>query len=235
MIGNVDWLLRIDVDAAAWMYAALVGVYLPIVATRARSRLANAAEPAPRAFRKGAAAVQVAMLTLATVVAWTHGLRTLPLPVAAWEWLLVAPAVALVELLRWVAWKTMTLEQRRSLWVRTILPSRAELPEWTALTLLAAVTEEITYRGLLFGILAAATGSLVVSSLLCAVTFGAAHAPQGLRSQILIGTLALVLHALVIVTGSLLPAMVVHATANLIAGARGDKRFRELDAGRQIA
>src|SRR5690349_20297140 len=134
MIGNVDWLLRIDVDAAAWIYAALVGVYLPIVATRARSRLANAAEPAPRAFRKGAAAGQLAMLTLATVVAWTHGLRTLPLPVAAWEWLLVAPAVALVELLRWVAWKTMTLEQRRSLWVRTILPSRAELPEWTALT-----------------------------------------------------------------------------------------------------
>jgi len=234
-MANLDWLLRIDLDPATWLFVVLVGGYWPIAATRARRRLAGSTLPPGRAFRKAAAGGQLVMLTLSLAVAWTHGLRTLPLPPAAWQWLLVVPAVAIVELLRWVMWKTLTIEQRRALWVRTILPSRGELPEWTLLTLLAAVSEEIAYRGLLFAILTVATGSVVLSSLLCAISFGAAHAPQGLRSQILIGTLSLVLHALVLVTGSLLPAMVVHAIANLIAGVRGDRRFRDLDAAQQVA
>ncbi|HEX6463077.1 MAG TPA: CPBP family intramembrane glutamic endopeptidase [Vicinamibacterales bacterium] len=234
-LANLDWLLGIDLDPAAWLYVAFVGAYLPIGATRARARLAKSTDAPGRAFRKNAAGAQLVMLTLALALAWTHHIRMLQLPAAAWQWLLVPTAVATVELLRWMVWKSLTIEQRRALWVRTILPSRAELPEWTLLTLLASVSEEIAYRGLLFAVLAAATGSLVVSSLLCAVSFGAAHAPQGARSQILIGTLGLVFQVLVIVTGSLLPAMAVHAIANLIAGIRGDKRFRDLDAAQQVA
>lgn len=228
-------MLRIPLDSAAWVYALAIGAYLPLLARRSRARLAASAEPPPRAFRKGAANSQAVLLVIALAVTWTHGVRTLPLPAAAWQWLLVVPGVAIVELLRWITWKSLTIEQRRSLWVRTILPSRADLPAWTALTLLAAVAEEVTYRGLLFGILTAATGSVFASALLCSVSFGAAHAAQGFRSEILIGALALVLHALVVVTGSLLPAMAVHAIANIIAGARGDRRFRELDAAAQVA
>jgi membrane protease YdiL (CAAX protease family) len=197
--------------------------------TRARARLAASQAPIGRAFRKNAAVLQIAILILGLAVAWTHGIRTLPLPSAPWQWVLVLPAVAIGETLRWLSWKSMTVDQRRALWVRHILPTRAELPEWIALTLLAAVAEEITYRGLLFGILATATGSVVLASVLCAASFGAAHAPQGIRSQAVIGTLSLVLHGVVIATGSLLPAMVVHAVANIISGIRAPKRFRDLD------
>jgi hypothetical protein len=120
-------------------------------------------------------------------------------------------------------------QQRRTLWIRQILPSRAELPAWIALTCLASISEEITYRGLLFAILSTATGSVLAGTLLTAISFGAAHAPQGLKGAITIGVLSLILQALVILTGSLVPAMAVHAIANVIAGVRGQKRFRDLE------
>jgi membrane protease YdiL (CAAX protease family) len=226
----LDWLLHLQFDPATLLFAFLVGIYVPIAATRARARLEAAAQPIGRAFRKNAAIVQLTMLAMGLAVAWTHGIRTLPAPAAAWQWVLVVPALAIGELLRWVSWTSMSVEQRRAAWVRNILPSRAELPEWTALTLLAAVAEEITYRGVLFGILATATGSLVFASLLCAASFGAAHAPQGRRSQVTIGVLALLLHGLVMLTGSLLPAMIVHAAANMISATVMPRRFRDLDA-----
>jgi membrane protease YdiL (CAAX protease family) len=224
----LDWLLQLPFDSATLLYAFLIGIYVPIAATRARARLEASPQPIGRAFRRNAAASQIVMLLLGMAVGWTHGIRTLPLPPARWLWVWVLPALGIGETLRAVVRRSMTVEQRRALWVRNILPSRAELPEWTALTLLASFTEEITYRGLLFGILATTSGSLVLASALCAVSFGAAHAPQGLRSQILIGTLSLLLHALVILTGSLLPAMAVHAAANLISGIRAPAQFRDL-------
>ncbi len=226
----LDWLLRLPLDPATILYVVLVGVYIPIAATRTRARLAASAQPIGPAFRKNAAVVQLVILGLGLMVAWTHGIQSLPAPSVAWQWWLVLPALAIGELVRWVFWTSMTTEQRRTAWVRNILPSRAELPEWTVLTLLASVTEEITYRGLLFGILATATGSVPVASVLCAISFGAAHAPQGARSQILVGILSLLLHALVIISGSLFPAMVVHAAANMISGIRAPSRFKSLDA-----
>ena len=227
---TLDWLLDIPLDAAAWLYAFLVGVYVPIAATRTRKRLAASGQPIGPTFRRSAALMHVCFLAFGFFVATTHGVRTLPLPARVDLWLYVIPAVALGETLRWIAWTTTPVEQRRTLWVRQILPSSAELPAWIALTCLASISEEITYRGLLFAILSTATGSVLVGTLLTAISFGAAHAPQGLKGAITIAVLSLMLQALVILTGSLVPAMVVHAIANIIAGVRGPKRFRDLDA-----
>jgi membrane protease YdiL (CAAX protease family) len=226
----LDWLLRLTLDPATVLYLLLIGVFVPVAATRTRARFAAMPGPAGPKFKKTAAQAQISFLILGIAVAWTHGIWTLPPPQAAWQWLWVLPAVALGETFRWVSWISMTVEQRRALWVRHILPTRAELPDWIALALLASFAEEITYRGLLFGILATATGSFALASVLCALSFGVAHAPQGARGQVLIGTLSLLLHAVVILTGSLLPAMAVHAIANIIAGVRAPKRFRALDS-----
>jgi membrane protease YdiL (CAAX protease family) len=171
----------------------------------------------------------VFFLALGLAVAATHGLRTLPLPARPALWLYTIPAIALGETLRWISWTTTPIDERRTLWVRQILPAQGELPSWIALTCLASISEEITYRGLLFAILSAGTGSMLAGALLTAVSFGAAHAPQGPRSAATIAVLSLILQALVVLTGSLLPAMLVHAVANTISGIRGPKRFRDLD------
>jgi membrane protease YdiL (CAAX protease family) len=231
----LDWLLGIPLDPGTSLYAFLVGVYVPIAATRTRKRLAASTQPIGPTFRRSAAQAHVLFLTLAFAVAATHGIRTMPLPTMPWQWLLVIPAIALGELLRWIAWTTTPIEQRRTLWVRQILPSQGELLVWTALSCLATISEEITYRGLLFAIVSAGTGSVLAGTLLTATSFGAAHAPQGIRGVITIGVLSLILQALVIATGSLLPAMVVHATANVVAGIRAPKRFRDLDEAAQNA
>jgi membrane protease YdiL (CAAX protease family) len=159
----------------------------------------------------------------------THGVRVTQRPLSAALWLYALPALALIEAARWIAWHTQSIEDKRTMWVRHVLPERSELAGWTALAVLAGVTEEIAYRAVLFAILYRMTGSLVVAAAATAVSFGFVHAPQGAASQVTIGIIGLVLQALVLVTGSLLPAMLVHAAANVIAGIRGPARFRQLD------
>jgi membrane protease YdiL (CAAX protease family) len=61
-------------------------------------------------------------------------------------------------------------------------------------------------------------GNPWISALILAAAFAVAHAAQGWKSGLVIFCLALVMHALVEFTGSLLPAMLVHATYDIIAG-----------------
>ncbi|HKQ98989.1 MAG TPA: CPBP family intramembrane glutamic endopeptidase, partial [Candidatus Polarisedimenticolia bacterium] len=63
--------------------------------------------------------------------------------------------------------------------------------------------------------------------------FALAHAVQGRKSALMIFVLALVLHGLVRVTGSLLPAMAVHLIFDVVAVlgiARDKKRLDAADA-----
>jgi membrane protease YdiL (CAAX protease family) len=129
---------------------------------------------------------------------------------------------------QWLLWATRDAAARRQMWVRRVLPTAAELPEWIVLTCVASMTEEIAYRGFLFGVVATANQSLWLGALASAVAFGVAHFPQGTRGMIGIAAIALVLQALVWFTGSLIPAMIVHAAANTLAGIRGPRRFDQV-------
>src|SRR5205807_2450354 len=101
-----------------------------------------------------------------------------------------------------------------------------EMPEWIGLAGLASVTEELAYRGLLFGIIASVSQSVWLGAVVSAIAFGAAHFPQEKRGMIGIGAIGLVLQALAWSTGSLIPAMIVHALANTLAGIRGPRQFK---------
>src|SRR6185436_18860320 len=99
---------------------------------------------------------------------------------------------------------------------------------WIAVSLLAGIGEEITWRGVQTGLLAAATGSYGVATILSALSFGGAHMIQGWRSASVIVVFALGFQALVWLTGSLYVAMAVHVVYDITAGIAYGRLGREL-------
>ncbi|MEZ5979298.1 MAG: CPBP family intramembrane glutamic endopeptidase [Planctomycetota bacterium] len=81
---------------------------------------------------------------------------------------------------------------------------------------LAGFSEELAYRGVLVHVLEPRTGHLG-AALLSAVAFAAAHAVQGVRTMVTILVIALVLQLLVDATHTLVVAMVVHASYDVVA------------------
>ena len=91
---------------------------------------------------------------------------------------------------------------------------------WSALSLSAGVTEEITYRGLLILTLAVALPSqtpTAVIVVLAAALFGAAHWYQGRAGVISTGFAGAALTVLYLGTGSLLVPMILHTLIDLRA------------------
>lgn len=81
----------------------------------------------------------------------------------------------------------------------------------------AGVCEEILYRGVLMVIIAAHTGPWI--ALGCtSLVFGLGHAYQGPGGVLRTGVVGLVMGLLVLLTGSLLPAMLVHAVLDITSG-----------------
>lgn len=91
---------------------------------------------------------------------------------------------------------------------------------WAALSLSAGVTEEITYRGLLFLALAVVLPSgtpAAVLVVLAAALFGAAHWYQGRAGMLATGVTGAVLTMVYLGTGSLLVPMILHTLIDLRA------------------
>jgi membrane protease YdiL (CAAX protease family) len=105
--------------------------------------------------------------------------------------------------------------------VEYLLPhSRDELRWFTALSVTAGVCEELLYRGFLFWVLKAYVGT-ALAALIGVILFGALHLYQGTRGAFKAGMAGLVMMIIVLLTGWLFPAMVVHALVDLGAGVLG--------------
>ena len=102
---------------------------------------------------------------------------------------------------------------------------------WASLSLMAGVSEEVTYRGLVVLTLAlllpGADQRVVV--VVAAVLFGLAHAYQGLTGMLATGVVGAALTSLYLGTGSLLLPMVLHVLLDLrvlLLAPRPDRRTR---------
>lgn len=123
--------------------------------------------------------------------------------------------IALGEL----SWRTQSPHARAQLWVRKILPrTPSERRLWVAVSAGAAIAEEVAYRGVFVTFAAGATGNTAVAIVVSAVVFAVVHAPQGLAGMGYVFVIALLHHALVLLTGTLLLAMTVHFTYDVVAG-----------------
>jgi membrane protease YdiL (CAAX protease family) len=98
--------------------------------------------------------------------------------------------------------------------------TRRERVGWVAVSGLAAVTEELTWRGLQPELIAQLVGALWPAAVVCAATFGFGHIGQGWLYVLVAFLYSLVFHVLTLVTGSLVVAMFVHAAINVTGGLR---------------
>lgn len=120
-----------------------------------------------------------------------------------------------------VARRLQSVDERRQLFVFALAPRNAtEATLWCATVAAASVAEEAAYRGVVVAVLTYATGSIALAIGVSAVAFAVAHATQGLKSGVIIFGIALVMHALVEATGTLVLAMSVHAAFDFFAGYR---------------
>jgi hypothetical protein len=119
--------------------------------------------------------------------------------------------------------------------VAVLLPrTRAELGWFSALSVTAGIVEELLYRGFLLWLLQPSMGIAAAAAVSVAV-FGLGHAYQG-RSGALRATAAgAVMTGIVLLTGSLIPAMIVHAIIDLGGGNVGYAVLGENARGRVAA
>lgn len=89
---------------------------------------------------------------------------------------------------------------------------------FTGLSLSAGIAEEIVFRSFLIGALAQAFGSISLAVALSIGAFAISHAYQGVMGVTRVALLGMVLTAPFILTGSVYPSMIAHATLDILAG-----------------
>ena len=210
---------------ASLVYLAYLFLYFPWAALRSARRIRAAgtsggALPSRTRIWIGSLVAQALLFLLAWIVGSGWGFKPF-----AWDSpkaMHVAYAVAALALsfaMRAARRAVRTDEERRGMFVHAIAPRTSGEVAFSAATVLAAsIAEEVAYRGAAMSILWYATGNPWLAAALCAVAFAIAHAVQGRRSMGMIFGVALVMHALVWLTGSLVPAMIVHALYDFGAG-----------------
>jgi membrane protease YdiL (CAAX protease family) len=111
--------------------------------------------------------------------------------------------------------------------VADVLPHNESEYRWfVVLSATAGVCEELLFRGYLTWLLGAYVG-VPAALLLIAVGFGLAHAYQGARGMLKTGAVGLVLGAIVLATGWLGPAMIIHALVDYSSGLLGFTVLRD--------
>jgi membrane protease YdiL (CAAX protease family) len=214
---------------------AMLGYFVILGPWLARRELAKLRRDAARGFAHARLRIYrqtIGMewgLTAVFVAWWLLSGRTLAdmglqFPMAGWQW--IALAVSVVATLLFVFYTHRAGRNAKSLAeVRAQLGSLTamaphtptELRRFTWLSLTAGICEEVLYRGLLMTSLAAVTG-LWPAVVLSSVVFGIGHAYQGKVGVLRTGLVGLVMALVVVFTGSLPLAMVIHAVVDIAQG-----------------
>ena len=201
-----------------WIHLACVGLLLPWLAIRSAQRLPGMV-PRPRLAQFTTnLVVQAVAIILSLRVAVVEGIDLLP---RHWP---TPAAMALGAALLLGAWLAARPRWRAAVAQRDprahyVMPrTRAERWLWAAVALAAGGGEEITYRGVMYVLWWRLTGDVVTAMLATATCFAAAHAVQGWASMAIVGIISLGFQGLVLFSGSLVVAVVVHVVFDLVAG-----------------
>lgn len=171
--------------------------------------------------------VEMWTLVAAVVLLWLYQARSwallrLDLPRGPRLWISTALLLAITALLAVTLVRLARLRRRRRVKMRNQATThgphtRRELAWWAAVSFSAGCSEELIFRGFLIwafqpllGLWGAAALSLVV--------FAAAHAYQGVAGVLAVGVVGALLTLVVVIFGSLWPAVVIHAALDLQQG-----------------
>jgi hypothetical protein len=219
------------------VYVAYLLAFMPWMAFRSMRRLrpppagsVEAAAPVPSRTQLFASTlVSLALLFLLTwFTAGSFGYRIFDV-LSFGERELLAGGITFVACLGLMLLNraARTPAERRTMPVYKLMPrTPAEWTLYAAAALAAGVAEEAAYRGVLMSILWYSLGNPWLAAAISAGAFGLSHAFQGWKSGVTIFAIALAMHGLVWVTGTLVVAMVVHTVYDLVAGVIGAWRVR---------
>ena len=213
-----------EINPAGWSHLAYFGLLLPIMVVRGRMKIRNLKTPLPNRLR------HFQMTSFSLVV-----LAAISLLVARVEWIELFPRTRppLLAVLAGVVMLVATVALMRPRWRRAVehrtpvgarvlhlcMPANAgERAWWIAVSVLAGISEEITWRGVQTALLSNLTGRLWTAAIICSISFGLAHMVQGWKSSAIIVFFALGFHALVWLGSSLYVAMAVHIAYDITAG-----------------
>ena len=116
-----------------------------------------------------------------------------------------------------IFWPTRSPESKRRL-IDLLPHNRAELAPYLLLCFVAAIAEEVAFRGVAYRLVFRITHSITIAVAILAIAFALGHMVQGWRSVAVILLFAVGFHAVVIYGQSLLPAILVHFAYDAIAG-----------------
>jgi membrane protease YdiL (CAAX protease family) len=221
-----------EIGPLGWMHVIFFGLYVPALVIRARWHLSSGT-PIPSVrqhFRSGAIA-QLLFVTLSLAVASIERIdlfpRRFPQPTG-----IVAGVITLAVLFASMRRRWRRNVERGLPIVRMFMPrDGVERAQWIALSTLAAVGEEITWRGVQFALLWQLFGSPILSAATCSALFGIVHAVQGWKSTVIFIVIAAAFHVVVWLSGSLYVAMAVHFLYDVAAGINYGRLGRELGYG----
>ena len=111
---------------------------------------------------------------------------------------------------------------------RLVPRTGVELGWWIGTSLTAGFCEEFVFRGYLIWVFQPSLG-LWGAAALSVVAFALAHAYQGAKGILSTGVIGLILTLVVVILGSLLPAMALHALVDIGQGLIGWLALRKTD------
>ena len=208
-----------EVNALGLMLLVFAGVFLPILIIKSARRLGTGPLPISRTrFYRQTIIFQLFIAALAAWTAYTHGILAMPLPqwpLLGWSAAAVMYVVTVLTLkLRWPS-RSAASKQR----LYDILPHNSgEMVPYVFVCIAAGIAEELVYRGVMTELAQRLIGIEMVTIVAVSISFAASHATQGLRGMIAVFGIALICHALVLLSQSLIPVMVFHFAYDLTAG-----------------
>jgi membrane protease YdiL (CAAX protease family) len=219
-----------QLNAAGWFHLGYFGVLLPLLVLIARKKVFRAGQPAPNRLRhfQTTSFELLAFAGLSLLVANVQWIQLFPrtAPPASAIAAGMAMYASMVVLMR-PRWRRAV--ERKLPVVHLFMPDNAvERGWWIAVSFLAGIGEEITWRGAQTALLGALTGSFLIAAILSSASFGMAHIIQGWKSAAIISGIAIGFHLLVWLAGSLYVAMAVHVLYDLTAGISYGRLGKEL-------
>ena len=206
------------IGPAGWFHVLFFGVFIPYAAVRSSRAIATRPLPPKVKYLISQILTLLFLLVISVLVGREEWITLFPrrMPEPQFAALGAAVLVALVTLMR-PLWRKRVEERSRKVWLFMPRTSQ-ERWLWIGCSLAAGISEEVTYRGVMFGLLWRLTDSAAAAALIAASVFSISHYLQGWKSVSIIFGMALVFQGLAWFTGSLYVVMAVHALYDIAAG-----------------
>lgn len=207
-----------EVGFAGYGFLFLFCILLPIAAVRSAQKLGSRPYPPRLRFYLSVVPQHLFFIVVSSAAAFRE---YIPLHFESFD---IRRSVIVSTLLlavmvpaMYTRWRNAVIKRERRAYL--FMPNGPrEKALWLLLAVLAGIGEELTYRGVMWILLARLMGTYWGAALLASAVFAVSHYLQGWRSMAVIAVFAMIFHWLVWYTGSLIEAIAVHAVYDLIAG-----------------